>query len=47
MITRPEMDKILTEVNQILSSYDARIKALEEAAKPKTTTSKSTSQEKS
>jgi len=42
MITKPELDKILTEINGIFSKLDARIKALEDAknVKPTTTTNK-------
>jgi len=40
MVTKQELDNILTQVNAILKQYDERIKALE-SAKPKLTTTKS------
>lgn len=41
MITKQEIDKILSQVNNILQNYDERIKALEEkSSKPRATEKK-------
>ena len=47
MVTKQELDNILTQVNAILKQYDERIKALETAKHKPTTTKSITSQAKS
>ena len=43
MVTKQELDNILTQVNAILKQYDERLKALEEQSnKPRATTKKPT-----
>lgn len=39
MFTKRDMDKILSEVNQVLAKYNERITALEEASVKKPATS--------
>lgn len=43
MVTKQELDNILTQVNAILKQYDERLKALEEQSnKPRATEKKPT-----
>lgn len=43
MVTKQELDNILTQVNAILKQYDERLKTLEEHVnKPKTTEKRAT-----
>ena len=44
MVTKQDVDNILTQVNAILQKLDERITALEEASKKPSTTSKSKTQ---
>lgn len=47
MVTKQELDNILTQVNAILDRLDKRLTALEESQKKGSTTKTSTSQAKS
>lgn len=38
MLTQTEMQKIVDQINQIFEQLDKRLKALEEASKPRKTT---------